>query len=426
MALPKVSIRREDRIHADPTESRSQRTPFQRDRDRILYSSAFRRLALITQVVSPQESALVHNRLTHVLKVAQVGRRLAERLIRETEPDVIKALGGLDADVVETACLAHDLGHPPFGHIAEYELDRLARDADAMDGFEGNAQSFRIVTKIERRNNQESGLNLTRASLAAILKYPWMRETDGPRRNKWGAYRSELDDFTFARRKLKKYKKSLEAELMDWADDIAYSVHDVEDFYLLGKIPLGRLSRDQDEQKSFLKYALEKLKPSSDQRGVYEKAAAVLFSSLPVSEAFHGEPFYAIAVRSFGSQSIGQFISATSLTRNGLQIDGNMRARVDLMKQLVWRYVIDDESLAGQQQGQKRIIRSLFEIFYEGDSKLFPPSLKDRAGETSPKTPERARVVLDLISGFTEHEAVQTFHRFTGIRLGSLFSINTP
>ncbi len=295
-----------------------------------------------------------------------------------------------------------------------------------MDGFEGNAQSFRIVTKIERRNNQESGLNLTRASLAAILKYPWMRETEGPRRNKWGAYRSELKDFTFARSKLKRYKKSLEAELMDWADDIAYSVHDVEDFYLLGKIPLGRLSRDQDEQKSFLNYALEKLKPSGDQRGIYEKAAEVLFSSLPVSEAFHGEPFYAIAVRSFGSQSIGQFISATSLTRNGLHIDENMRARVDLMKQLVWRYVIDDESLAGQQQGQKRIIRSLFEIFYEGDSKLFPPSLKDRAGKLSPETQERARVVLDLISGFTELEAVQTFHRLTGIRLGSLFSINTP
>lgn len=422
MAVRQVAPRREERMHkGDIPEQKGDRSPFQRDRDRILYSSSFRRLALITQVVSPQESARVHNRLTHVLKVAQVGRRLSERLIRQTDESIVEGLGGLDPEVVETACLAHDLGHPPFGHIAEYELDRLARAADAMDGFEGNAQSFRVVTKIERRNTLVQGVNLTRASLSAILKYPWMRETEGQRRKKWGAFRSEQADFGFARRGMRKYVRSLEAELMDWADDIAYSIHDVEDFYLLGKIPLGRLSRDGDEQKSFLQYALEKLKPIGSQQRLYENAAEVLFSSLPVSEAFHGEPLYAIAVRTFGSQSIGQFISATSLTKEGLQIDENIRARVDMMKQLVWRYVIDDESLVGQQQGQKRIIAGLFEIFLSTDAKLFPPSLRERAKETPVNSPERVRVVLDLIAGLTEYEAVQAFHRLTGVRLGSLF-----
>jgi dGTPase len=234
-----LSNLRSDRRHRTDREA-DQRNPFQRDRDRILYSPIFRRLAGVTQVVHAAEGHIFHNRLTHTIKVAQIGRRIAEHL-RQTDPELVRDVGDIDPDVVEAAALAHDLGHPPFGHIAEYELDQLLRNHNITDGFEGNAQSFRVVTKFGIRLGVTSGLNLTRASLNAILKYPWQRGNDGKKFKKWGSYQTEIDDFDFAR-KLEEggdLRRSAEAELMDWADDVTYSVHDVEDFYRAGAYTLG-------------------------------------------------------------------------------------------------------------------------------------------------------------------------------------------
>src|SRR6266550_9029962 len=137
---------RDQRKHEeDPTTSN--RTPAQRDRDRLLYSSGFRRLANVTQVVAADHGYVFHNRLTHALKVAQIGRRLAEKFKFNSDDSALAdRLGGLDPDVVEAAGLAHDLGHPPFGHLAEKELDLLV--GEAHGGFEGNPQSFRILTRL--------------------------------------------------------------------------------------------------------------------------------------------------------------------------------------------------------------------------------------------------------------------------------------
>jgi len=160
-----------ERLHT-VVESREgdDRTPFEEDRDVILYSSAFRRLLSVTQVASAPTGALLHTRLTHSLQVAQVGRRLAEKL-RIRQRELADALGGVDPSLVETACLAHDLGHPPFGHLAEEALDQFA---ESFGGFEGNAQSFRILTRLGIRSNAYDGLNLTRGSLRGTLKYPWV------------------------------------------------------------------------------------------------------------------------------------------------------------------------------------------------------------------------------------------------------------
>ena len=152
--------------------------------------------------------------------------------------------------MVEAACLAHDLGHPPFGHLGEEVLDELATYQDGggdQDGFEGNAQSFRVITKLALRFDECHGLDLTRATLSACLKYPWIRDLGTPKkRRKVGAYRSELPDFEFARFECDGELKTAEAELMDWADDIAYSVHDLEDFTRCRVIPWDRILEDRE------------------------------------------------------------------------------------------------------------------------------------------------------------------------------------
>ena len=145
----KIRRWQQEPIHGDLAAS-----PFRADRDRVASSPFFGRLAGVTQVVSPSGSGLLlHNRLTHSLKVAQIARAVAERLISDPDSDaLLEKLGGCDPDVVEAAALAHDLGHPPFGHLGEEILDRIARNRfNLLDGFEGNAQSFRIVTTTDAR-----------------------------------------------------------------------------------------------------------------------------------------------------------------------------------------------------------------------------------------------------------------------------------
>jgi dGTPase len=237
-------------------------SPFRVDRDRIVASPFFARLGGVTQVVSASGSGLLHNRLTHSLKVAQVARAIAERMTAEpNRRALLDKLGGCDLDVVEAAALAHDLGHPPFGHLGEQELDRLARHRFALpDGFEGNAQSLRIVTTTDTGGPAAVGLDLTAATRAAMLKYPWTRRShpdphprhlaDPPRgasepadepgtgSSKFSVYVTELDDLVQAREpfagRLAPWQQTVEASVMDTADDIAYAIHDLEDFHRIG------------------------------------------------------------------------------------------------------------------------------------------------------------------------------------------------
>lgn len=230
----------------------------------MLYTSALRRLAHVTQVVSPTEGVVFHNRLTHTLEVAQIGRRIAERLTADEEGRrKAERLGGIDPDVVETAALVHDLGHPPYGHAVEKELDRLVTEEYGVpDGYEGNAQSFRIVTKLAMRHPRFAGLNLTRASLNASSKYPWFRESgDEKKGKKWGAYETEREDFDWVRAEHTgpENRPCVEAQIMDWADDVAYAVHDVDDFQRAGLIPLDRFRAGDPETERFAEYAAGRL-----------------------------------------------------------------------------------------------------------------------------------------------------------------------
>src|SRR4051812_685627 len=287
------------------------RTPFERDRARVVHSAALRRLAAKTQVVGPQSDDFVRNRLTHTLEVAQVARDLARRL-------------GCDADVVEAAALAHDLGHPPFGHNGERALDELCRDAG---GFEGNAQTLRILTRLEAKTSSPDGrsvgLNLTRATLDAATKYPWSRDaaepplgahSDGTPRavHKFGVYDDEQPVFEWFRAGAPQRRRCLEAQVMDLADDIAYSVHDVEDAIVAGRVDLLAL-QDPGLRADVWRTAREWYLPDTDDAALDEAWDRMRRSGVGWPDTTYEGSRAALAeLKNLTSQLVGRFCRAAT------------------------------------------------------------------------------------------------------------------
>lgn len=440
-----------------PSDELDYRPPGQKDRDRLLFCSAFRRLAGVTQVVSAQEGHVFHNRLTHSLKVAQIARSLALKLKQNNTP-LLLALGGIDPDLAETAALAHDLGHPPFGHIAESKLHALAQSVGLEDGFEGNAQSFRIVTRLAIRKEHFDGLNLTRGSLNALLKYPWLYGTHGPRSlKKWNAYVSDAENFAFAREGMPSGStaKCLEAELMDWADDIAYSIHDVEDFYRAGLIPLDRLvgslrrstnnswevipgsETDRFLKAVFTRWEQENIQTefrSAESQAHLTACFVRIISQLAsVQTPFDGSHRLKAYLRNFTSLHVSRYINAVALcdpdqhAGQCIQIQPEALHEVKMLKELTWTYVMRSPALTAQKYGQTRLIETLFEIFHSAaqspnpqDWDLFPFSFREQLEATTRRS-ERSRIVIDLIAGMTEAQAVQMYQRLTGTGQSSVF-----
>jgi dGTPase len=414
---------------ADPNDSR---TPAQKDRDRLLYTSSLRRLAQVTQVVAADVSHVFHNRLTHSFQVAQVGRRLAERLLAVCSSQVPES-DGLDPDVVEAACYAHDLGHPPFGHIVEEELNELA--GDDVDGFEGNAQSFRIITRLAQHSPLHRGLDLSRATLAAVLKYPWRRGENREKQNKWGAYHSEDKDFAFAIELSGKANQStLEAKLMDWADDITYSVHDLDDFYRAHRIPLHLLADRlyAREREVFFEAVLRRHPDRSglwaDTKTLEESFNQVMVGLFPLNNSYTGAWTERASLRQFTSQLIGRYIGGTSLQIKGneclLKIDDHLQREVAMLKELTWVYVIEAPALVSQQFGQRYAIRKLFNIYRDAAQEpkrqnLFPAFYRDALDDAKGDEKQVKRTVIDLIAGMTEAQALAMYTRLVGVSVGS-------
>lgn len=407
----------ESRLH--PEAPSRGRTEAQRDHDRILYSSAFQRLAGITQIASSEVGQQLHNRLTHSLKVAQVARRLAELL-------------GLDADVQEiasAASLGHDLGHPPFGHIAEEELNAAAKE---WGGFEGNAQTFRIVNRLALRDLRYRGLNLTLPTLNALLKYPWRRnEAPAGKEQKWGAYDSELAEFEWSRKGLPSKERTTEAELMDWADDVTYAVHDLEDFYRVGLIPLDRLT-ERDERRRFHDSFFEDGNhrvlrgkfadfTADEIGGALEFIFDQAFADVPPYRGSRAERAWIRAQTSF---LIGWFINAVAFEGGRVVIEPGRLAEVAVLKEIAWYYIIASPALATIQYGQRRVIRELHELYVEAteDSRqreLFPTPQREHLERLVPGVDPR-RVATDFVASLTEEMAFELHHRLTGVSRGSL------
>ena len=405
------------------------RTPGQRDRDRVLYCPQFRRLAEVTQLVGSHETELFHNRLTHTLEVAQIARRIAERLT-EKYPDL-----DVDPDVVETAALAHDIGHPPFGHIAEEKLDELVVGKGCADGFEGNAQSFRIVTALAHRSDKHHGLDLTRASLQALSKYPWSRQTSGKRHRKYGTYQSEQDYFDWTRENLEfqaRDRQTHEATIMDWADDVAYALHDVEDFFRVGLVPLDRLGRgggaEPEElflQRTFARWRKWHFDIDED---AYRATAKTLISEFPT------EPWVEATARGAMSNLVPSKINlyATGLSLDAcgrLVEDPDMRRELDLLKSLAWTYVIESPALAAQQQGQREIIKALFDYYLAAASEnahalpSWARSYKEdavRMAQHDPPDSAEVRLACDVVASLSERQAYAIYSRITGRAVGTV------
>jgi dGTPase len=409
-----------ERWVTEPPKDRSYgRSPFERDRARVLHSAAFRRLAAKTQVHPAGSAAgefagitgtsdFPRTRLTHSLEVAQIAREMGARL-------------GCDPDVADVAGLAHDLGHPPFGHNGEDVLDVVAQPCG---GFEGNAQTLRVLTRLEAKvfgpGGASAGLNLTRASLDAACKYPWPR---GAGERKFGVYADDAVVFAWLREGAPDRRRCLEAQVMDWADDVAYSVHDVEDGVHGGYIALRPLLADRDERAAVCADVAESYSTESpgDLAPVLDELLAdPLFAPLADYDGSHAAQ---AALKGVTSVLTGRFVaSAVEATRAqygdgqlrryaaDLVVPREYRAQCALLKGLALRYVMRREGAVGWYERQREILVTLVEALSarapDGLDAVFAPLWK-----AAPDDAARLRVVVDQIASLTDPAAVAWYTR---------------
>jgi dGTPase len=402
-----------------PESHSSSRTAFARDRARLLHSSGWRSLAAKTQVLSPTAGIdFARNRLTHSLEVAQIGRELANSL-------------GLSQDVVDTACLAHDLGHPPFGHNGEQALDAWIQDCG---GFEGNAQTLRVLTRLEAKvfdnTGVSRGLNLTRATLDASCKYPWPRLAEGDAlsrpRAKYGYYSDDSQVFDWVRQGAPQQRKCAEAQAMDLSDDIAYSVHDFEDAIVSGYIDpeiLSSRSGHDSLLSAIADWAHEAV--SYDELG---EAFDRISSQPKWLHSWDGRRADLAQLKNFTSDMIGRFarasIEATSCggdnaepTRYGLEIivPSEVHAEIAVLKGIVAAFVMSSGRRQPTYQRQRELLTELLDTLWQSPNLMNPAFQEDfnRAADDS----GARRVVVDQVASLTDQAAIHWYERLCQVPL---------
>jgi dGTPase len=397
-------------VHGVRVERRS---PFARDRARVLHSAALRQLAGKTQVVGPAEGAELRGaprtRLTHSLEVAQIGRGIAEEL-------------GCDPDVVDTAGLAHDLGHPPFGHNGEAALDEVAA---GIGGFEGNAQTLRILSRLEPKALDDEGcrgLNLTRATLDACTKYPWARGDAAAR--KFGVYDDDAEVFDWLRLPAPDRRRCLEAQIMDWSDDVAYSVHDVEDGVVSGRITLAALG-SPTERAALASLAARHFCDQS--AAALEEAAQGLLrlDAVAAVARYDGSLGAQVALKRLTSELVGRFAGAAAdgtRSRYGpdplcryhadLVVPPLVAAEVAVLKAVALRYVMSDPQRLALQADQRGLLAELVEVLAGRAPDELGPAPRAQ-WDAATDDAGRLRAVVDQVALLTDAQAVGWHRRLT-------------
>ena len=379
----------------DEPAKRAGRTEFMRDRARVIHSAALRRLAAKTQVAVPWENDFQRTRLSHSLECAQIGRELGESL-------------GADPDLQDTACLAHDLGHPPFGHNGEEALASIAAD---FGGFEGNAQSFRLLVRLEAKtvdsDGKSVGLNLTRASLDGATKYPWPRSQNS---RKFGVYDDDVEVFNWMRTGAPVDKKCIEAQIMDWSDDCAYSVHDLEDAIFANQISVKNFDTDFEEL-----YTVMVRDYGSDATQQEAIDAHKRLSALSAWPHYYDGTHRSLArLKDSTSQLIGRFVLAAELETRKIHGDGPLSRysadleipreqiiEVDFLKAIAGHYLINAAHSQDRYAKQQLIVIELVEMLRarapQGLDSFFLKSWNEASDEIA-----RMRVIIDQVAALTD------------------------
>ena len=393
-----------ERFLVESRRANTRRGEFARDRARVLHSSALRRLGAKTQVLSPSSGDFARTRLTHSLEVAQVGREMGAEL-------------GLNPEVVDMACLAHDLGHPPFGHNGETALNAWAAE---IGGFEGNAQTLRLLTRIEPKvfdGARSVGLNLTRASLDATCKYPWARGNSPTGDSvKFGVYQDDLDVYTWMREGAIDGKKCIEAQVMDFADDVAYSVHDFEDAIVSGHLLPEQLIDLQSRDD--LLGEISQWSGSAIDNAQLAEAFLALTSNEYWLSSYDGSSHDLGTLKNLTSAFIGSFVLDTtertlasytgdSLTRYraSLVVPERVLAEIAVLKGIVAVFVMNHESRKGFYERQREQLSELADALLDRNGQNLDPYCTD-AWQQASGDAEQRRVIVDQVASLTDQSAL--------------------
>lgn len=404
-----------ERLLTETGTGRTARTEFARDRARVTHSSALRRLGAKTQVLTPGHGDFARTRLTHSLEVAQVGREMAIEF-------------GVDPDVVDSACLAHDLGHPPFGHNGEKALNDWAKD---FGGFEGNAQTLRLLTRIEQKVYSKEGigfgLNLTRATLDACCKYPWTKQdavadTGADRSLKFGVYEDDVPVFDWIRIDAPQNVKCFEAQIMDFSDDVAYSVHDFEDAIVEGFLKLEELQANEDA----IVTEIERWNGSRIPRQELQAAMDRLQANPNWLNGWSGSPQQAGQLKNLTSSVIGSFVTRTteatfianpdsSFGRYSADVvvPGEVQAEIAIFKGLVSYFLMSASNRQPFYDWQRAVLSELADVLLASNGEYLD-QFSAQAWAKAKTQEEQYRVIVDQIAVFTDAAALKLHDQLIG------------
>jgi dGTPase len=387
-----------ERFYPEPRKPDDERSPFEVDRARVIHSQAFRRLQGKTQVFAPGQSDFFRTRLTHSLEAAQIAKGLAIRL-------------GANLELCEVGALAHDIGHPPFGHHGETVLQERMLE---LGGFEANAQNFRVVCRLEEKSRDNPGLNLTRATLDAFFKY---KQPFASERKKFHYADDEVADWL---KSVESSRRAFECDIVNLADDIAYAVHDFEDGLQSGLITDQRAVRMTQDI----------LKEAAFEEADVEWAIRQIREVMTPTTA--PMPSLGVLAKEKTTELINRFIqaairvpdpdSASSPDRYAYRVEvaPDVSRQIATLKALAFRLIISDQRVSTLEARAETVLRALLEYYQKESSRYsYPPSYLEMFSLAA-NDQERARVACDYISGMTDEYAQRLYRRLFTVERSAL------